>query len=127
MTSHNRSASRSDSEPPDDNSVSSDGRSFLFHDSDGSELRLLAHTLGNNHPDATSHRPADKSSPILQAEPPEIVEFQGSMHINDPAINTSTSENKPVRTMMMATPDPTHETNSLHTGHSWRTMLYLSH
>jgi hypothetical protein len=73
--------------------VSSDGRSFPLHDSDGSELRLLAHTFDNNHPDATSHQPADKLSPILQAEPPEIVKFQGNMHKNDPVINTSTSEN----------------------------------
>ena len=73
--------------------MSSDGQSFLSHDSDESELRLLAHTLNINHPDVTSHRPVDRSSPILQVVPPEIVEFQGNTHENDPTANTSTTEN----------------------------------
>ena len=87
------SAISSDSEPPDDDSVSSDGQSFISHDSNESELRLLAHTLNNNHPDVTSHRPVDRSLPILQVVPPEIVEFQGNTHKNDPTANTSTTEN----------------------------------
>jgi len=93
MASHDHSASSSDSEPPDDISVSSDDRSFLSHDSNESELRLLARTLNNNHPDATSQSPADRLSPIRQVEPPEIAKFQGNTHENDPVINTSTSGN----------------------------------
>ena len=93
MAKNDHSASCSDSEPPDDDSVSLDGRSFLSHDSDESELCLLAHTLDNNHPYVTSHQPVDRLSPIMQVIPPEIVEFLGNTHENDPTTNTSTTEN----------------------------------
>ncbi len=93
MVVHDHSVITSDSEPPDDDSVSSDGQSFLAHDSDESELRLLAHTLNNNHPYVTSHWPVDRLSPIMQVTPPEIVEFLGDTHENDPTAITSTTEN----------------------------------